>query len=116
MDLQKEREAFEATQNPIVFERIVYIEKANLFTMKDDFRDDLFTVNKCNELNFGWSSWQAAKNHEAEKLEGCVVVPVEPTYKQLDVIKNSCVAIQKADLSDLEAHRLYRDAIGVINE
>jgi len=61
MDIEKEREAFEATQNPIVFERIVYIEKANLFTMKDDFRDDLFTVNKCNELNFGWSSWQAAK-------------------------------------------------------
>lgn len=77
MDLQKEREAFEATQNPIVFERIVYIEKANLFTMKDDFRDDLFTVNKCNELNFGWSIWQAAKAHEAEKLKGCVVVPVE---------------------------------------
>ncbi|MGB5886910.1 MAG: hypothetical protein WBG77_09285 [Acinetobacter venetianus] len=70
-----EREAFEATQNPIVFERIVYIEKANLYTMKDDFRDDLFTVNKCNELNFGWSSWQAAKAHEAEKLKGCVVVP-----------------------------------------
>ena len=65
--IQKERELFEATQNPIIFERIVYIEKANLFTMKDDFRDDLFTVNKCNELNFGWSIWQAAKAQAAQE-------------------------------------------------
>lgn len=77
MDIEREREAFEATQNPIVFERIVYIEKANLFTMKDDFRDDLFTVNKCNELNFGWSSWQAAKAQAVP--DGFVLVPKEPS-------------------------------------
>lgn len=28
--------------------------------------------------------WQAAKAHEAKKLEGCVVVPVEPTPKMID--------------------------------
>lgn len=30
-------------------------------------------------IHFGWKIWQAAKAHEAEKLKGCVVVPVEPT-------------------------------------
>ena len=74
-----EREDFEATQNPIIFERIVYIEKANLYTMKDDFRDDLFTVNKCNELNFGWSSWQAAKAQAVP--EGFVLVPTTPSFE-----------------------------------
>lgn len=58
-----------------------------------------------------WVVWQASAQRQGYKL-----VPVEPSYKQLDAIKNSCVDIQKADLSDLEAHRLYRDAIGVINE
>lgn len=64
-----------------------------------------------DQLNMVWELWCASVQRQGYKL-----VPVEPTYKQLDAIKNSCVAIQKADLSDLEAHRLYRDAIGVINE
>ena len=28
--------------------------------------------------------WQAAKAHEAEKLKGCVVVPVEPTEAMIE--------------------------------
>ena len=31
-----------------------------------------------------WSMWQAAKAHEAEKLKGCVVVPVEPTEAMIE--------------------------------
>ena len=31
-----------------------------------------------------WEMWQAAKAHEAEKLKGCVVVPVEPTEHMLN--------------------------------
>lgn len=29
------------------------------------------------KINISWEAWQAAKAHEAKKLEGCVVVPVE---------------------------------------
>ncbi len=60
-DLNKEREDFEALQNPLIFERIVYINAANLYTVKNDFQNDMFTLSKCNELNFGWSMWQKAK-------------------------------------------------------
>ena len=28
-------------------------------------------------MNFAWEAWQAAKAHEAEKLKGCVLVPVQ---------------------------------------
>ncbi|MFW2152844.1 hypothetical protein [Acinetobacter gyllenbergii] len=77
LNIEKEREAFEALQNPIVFERIAYIEEANLYTMKNEFRNDLFTMTKCNELNFGWKMYQESAKRANEKLEGCVVVPVE---------------------------------------
>ena len=30
-----------------------------------------------SQINFGWRVWQAAKAHEAEKLKGCVLVPVQ---------------------------------------
>lgn len=54
---------------------------------KDDFEDIVFkpeinafhsnylSARFMDNINFGWSSWQAAKAHEAKKLEGCVVVP-----------------------------------------
>ena len=29
------------------------------------------------EIDQGWKLWQAAKDHEAEKLKGCVLVPVQ---------------------------------------
>ncbi|MBF4456139.1 hypothetical protein IRT38_12300 [Acinetobacter sp. SK-43] len=38
-----------------------------------------------------WEMWQAAKAHEAEKLKGCVVVPVEPTEEML--IKGNRLAL-----------------------
>lgn len=74
MNTQDERKAFEALQNPIVFERFAYIEKENLYIMKNDFRNDLFTMTKCNELNFGWKMYQESAKRAEEKLEGCVVV------------------------------------------
>ena len=39
-------------------------------------------------LNTGWWAWQAAKAHEAEKLKGCVVVPVEPTQAMIDAVRS----------------------------
>lgn len=81
-DLNKEREAFEALQNPLIFERIVYINAANLYTVKNDFQNDMFTLSKCNELNFGWSMWQKAKAQAVP--EGYVVVPKVPTQAMLE--------------------------------
>ena len=48
---------------------------------------------KANESHYicAWNAWQAAKNHEAEKLKGCVVVPVEPTEEML--IKGNRLAL-----------------------
>ena len=39
-------------------------------------------------LNEEWEAWQAAKAHEAEKLKGKVVVPVEPTQAMLDAVRS----------------------------
>ncbi|MEJ5205182.1 hypothetical protein [Acinetobacter junii] len=36
--------------------------------------------------------WQAAKAHEAEKLKGCVVVPVEPTKVMYEAYARHSVA------------------------
>ena len=34
-----------------------------------------------------WEFWQAAKAHEAKKLEGCVVVPVERLNQSIEAIE-----------------------------
>lgn len=56
---------------------------------KDEFEDMLFkpeinafhsnylSARFMDNINFGWSAWQAAKAYEAKKLEGCVVVPAK---------------------------------------
>ena len=38
--------------------------------------------------SFAWQSWQAVKAHEAEKLKGYVVVPVEPTQAMIDAVRS----------------------------
>lgn len=43
------------------------------------------------------------------------LVPITPTYEQLDAIKNCCVALQKAQLSDLEAYGVYKTVLGIID-
>lgn len=40
------------------------------------------------KINVSWEAWQAAKAHEAEKLKGKVVVPVEPTQKMIDAVRS----------------------------
>ena len=47
--------------------------------------------------------------------EGYKLVPAEPTYKQLDALKNSCELFKKAGVSDLEVHGAYKDMIGVVD-
>lgn len=64
MDIQKEREAFEAW-----FES-QYDANFMQFALDLDLYVDKHTQT-C------WEAWQAAKAHEAEKLKGCVLVPVQ---------------------------------------
>ncbi len=57
-----------------------------------------------------YTMWLLSSNRDGYKL-----VPVNPSYEQLDKLKTCCVALQRADLSDLEAHGAYRVVIGVSN-
>lgn len=64
--------------------------------------------NMERELEF--KAWQASVNREGFKL-----VPINPSYDQIDALKNSCALFKNMHISDLEARRAYRDSIGVIS-
>ena len=64
MDLQKEREAFESW----------FESRYDAHFMQFALDLDMY-VDKHTQTS--WEAWQAAKAHEAEKLKGCTVVPVE---------------------------------------
>ena len=68
------------------------IHNLKVCTIFDDEKNEYFASDVCDpsedhiveSINLSWRMWQAAKAHEAEKLKGCVVVPVEPTPKMID--------------------------------
>ena len=78
-------------------------------------KDDKFCIHRYEgDPNYSddytqcaWLAWLASANQEGYKL-----VPVEPNYKQLDALKNSCELFKKAGVSDLEAHGAYKAMIG----
>ena len=77
----------------------------------DEFCTHRYTDN-CQEYSHdytqsAWLAWQASAQRQGYKL-----VPCEPTYKQLDALKNSCELFKKAGVSDLEAHGAYKTMIG----
>ncbi|WP_335951748.1 hypothetical protein [Acinetobacter beijerinckii] len=77
-----EREAFEAlplAKLALDQDWVRYSEDTNTYYPNEDFCPE----SAPETMNFAWQSWQAAKAHEAKKLEGCVVVPVEPTDAML---------------------------------
>lgn len=56
-------------------------------------------INEMHDVTGMWSVeqmvthvWQAAKAHETKKLEGCVVVPVEPTEAMYQAYARHSVA------------------------
>ena len=63
MDFQKEKEAFEK-------------HASKFFTTNEAFENDGENY-VYDEVKFMWDCWLAAKAHEAEKLKGCVLVPVQ---------------------------------------
>lgn len=78
IDLNKEREAFEADQNTtLLFERIEYIAAMNAYMPKFEYADQLIVMQMAERFNFGWSMWQKAKAQAVP--EGYVLVPKEPT-------------------------------------
>ena len=90
MNIQKEHVSFKALQNPAIFERIVFCPTANLYATKEEFQDCLFTINTCNEINFGWKMWQMAK---AAVPEGFVLVQkskINILYQDSDDPENFC--------------------------
>ena len=69
MNTQDERKAFE--------ERFPHMDL--------DFVAD---IGYCeSETQYAWAAWWAATKRAEEKLEGCVVVPVEPTKAMIDAME-----------------------------
>lgn len=60
MDMQKEREAFEALQNQKIFEWFEFDSSVNAYVLKD-ISATLEKLTALAELNYGWDMWQAAK-------------------------------------------------------
>ncbi|KXZ65574.1 hypothetical protein [Acinetobacter venetianus] len=94
-DIERERKAFE--------ERFQHLDL--------DFVDDLGYCE--SETQIAWASWCAAKAHEAEKLKGCVVVPVEPTDAMIDAFEKLTdgSSIQDVWTAMLEAARGGKDGL-----
>ena len=102
-----EREAFEkalAGNN---------IHNLKVCTIFDDEKNEYFASDVCDpsedhiveSINLTWRMWQAAKAHQAEKLKGCVVAPVE--------------SIEAALLwmdEDIDAHHMSNDGFDKLFE
>ena len=74
-----EREAFEEFYKTQILTKDYEIEMIDQLT-KFHIETGLYEYAR---MQTAWQSWQAAKAHEAKKLEGCVVVPVEPTISMV---------------------------------
>ena len=85
MDLQKEREAFEAVTSTY---HCIYNADLNYY-----FSGSKFVGNKAEiEVNAGWKAWQAAKAQAAP--EGFVLMPKEPTKEIVEAFWNSWLVEQ----------------------
>ncbi|MEG2269454.1 MAG: DUF551 domain-containing protein, partial [Acinetobacter sp.] len=72
MDIKKEREAFETWYRKNYDNSV--IDDSEFSEILNEYESDYYWTD---ELNQSWKAWQAAKAHEAKKLEGSVVVPVQ---------------------------------------
>ena len=52
------------------------------------------------ESTVAWEAWQEAKAHEAEKMKGYVLVPVEPTDAML-IAADNCVINGKVTANNI---------------
>ena len=93
MDINKEKIAHEKhlLSQGVDFKYLPNIQYNELENVYELIEWDEEYSEALNEINSSWCTWQAAKAHEAEKLKGCVVVPVEPTEEML--IKGNRLAL-----------------------
>lgn len=89
MNIEREREAFEAIPENIRLLRGAKFSdgKYVAISLFDDSSKECAT-----QLNYGWSMWKSSALRAAEKLEGCVVVPVEPTEEMYQAYAKHSVA------------------------
>ena len=109
MDIQKERKAFELNIGTVIWGRIEYNAENNIYMAKSKYLASNIVQAVANEIDFGWKMWQAAKAQAVP--EEFILVPKEPTFKQIDALKNSCEVLRKTGLSDLEANGAYKAMI-----
>lgn len=83
-----EREAFEEFYKTQILTKDYEIEMIDQLT-EFHIETGLYEYAR---MQTAWQSWQAAKAHEAEKLKGCVVVPVEPTDLMINAYRDNSVA------------------------
>ncbi len=99
IDINKEREAFEADQNTsLLFERIEYIAAINAYMPKFQYANHLFVMQAAERFNFGWSMWQKAKSQA-----GPTWIPVEDNEPPMDIM----VLICWADAPDVTPEQDY---------
>ncbi|MCR4532793.1 hypothetical protein [Acinetobacter venetianus] len=99
MNTQDERKALvteidrfihEAKKSYIVERWAVSYENSDPFSHTINDKNEVWWMKaQARQL---WEFWQAAKAHEAEKLKGCVVVPVEPTEVMYEAYAKHSVA------------------------
>ncbi|WHP06959.1 hypothetical protein QLH32_05695 [Acinetobacter corruptisaponis] len=91
IDIQKEREAFEAIPENIRLLRGAKFQDCKYVALSlfDDSSRECAT-----QLNYGWKIWQASALRAEAKLDGCVVVP-KSEYAELNSDKehfsNACI-------------------------
>lgn len=88
MDLDEERKAFDDWHfldwklNCAVTDTVEYARNIYDRIYKPTNYDQIYVREQSFKV------WQAAKAHEAEKLKGKVVVPVEPTQAMIDAVRS----------------------------
>ncbi|MFW1838617.1 hypothetical protein ACG9XS_08600 [Acinetobacter gyllenbergii] len=115
MNIEKEREALVAEIELFIAEamKAYVVERwADSYQRTEPFA---YTIDDKNEVWWMktqahqlWQFWKAAKAHESEKLEGCVVVPVEPTQEMLD---KGYRAINHGMSNIMNSERIYKAMI-----
>lgn len=90
MDINKEKIAHEKhlLSQGVDFKYLPNIQYNELENVYELIEWDEEYSEALNEINSSWCTWQAAKAHEAEKLKGKVVVPVEPTQAMIDAVRS----------------------------
>lgn len=73
LNIEKEREAFEDFAQG---------QKWNIFRFPKSQHHDIDGQYVDEFVNGSWTGWVESAKRASEKLEGCVVVPVEPTEAQ----------------------------------